>query len=448
MEHLSHFTYITLVIQWSAVWIPLVVMLVLLVCSAMISSSEVAFFSLSPSQREQLSLDSSRSGRYILDLLEKPDRQTAPRRLLATILIVNNLVNIAIVLLSTQVAEVFLAHYQLAEWIEFLINVVLITFLLVMFGEVIPKLYATGHNLNTARLMALPVLVLQRIFSPLSRLLIATSQLFERRVQNKGSSISVDDLGHALELTANDERSDEEHRILEGIVSFGAKDVGQIMTPRMDIAALSVDESFEDVLKFIRDKGYSRIPVYRESIDKIEGFLFIKDLLPHLSDSAFDWTTLLKMPFFVPEHKKIDDLLQQFQKEKVHLAIVVDEYGGTSGLVTLEDILEEVVGDIRDEFDDDDDVRYSRLDDRNIVFEGKIALVDFYKILDTDFEIFENARGDNSTLGGFIVEQAGRIPGKGEQIHFEGFLFTIEAADQRRIKRIKVTLPARSTNNR
>lgn len=439
MELLSN-TFL-LQISLTAVWIPLAVVLVLLVCSALISSSEVAFFSLNPAQRQALANDEHRSGKYILDLLEKPDRQTAPRRLLATILIVNNLVNIAIVLLATQVADVFLANYQLAEWMEFLINVVLITFLLVMFGEVIPKLYATGHNLQTARLMALPILVMQRIFSPLSRLLLATSSLFESRLQNKGGNISVDDLGHALELTSSDQRSQEEHRILEGIVSFGAKEVSQIMTSRMDIAALDADETFAGVLRFIRDKGYSRIPVYRESIDRIEGFLFIKDLLPHLQTQHYNWISLLKPPFFVPENKKIDDLLQQFKKEKVHLAIVVDEYGGTSGLVTLEDILEEVVGDIRDEFDDEDDLRYSRLDERNVVFEGKTTLVDFYKILDLDAGVFEQARGDNSTLGGFVVEQAGRIPAKGEQFAFRGYLFTVESSDARRIKRIKVTLP-------
>ncbi len=439
MEPLSN-TFL-LQISLTAVWIPLVVVLVLLVCSALISSSEVAFFSLNPAQRQALTSDEHRSGKYILDLLEKPDRQTAPRRLLATILIVNNLVNIAIVLLATQVADVILANYQLAEWMEFLINVVLITFLLVMFGEVIPKLYATGHNLQTARLMALPILIMQRIFSPLSRLLLATSSLFERRLQNKGGNISVDDLGHALELTSSDQRSQEEHRILEGIVSFGAKEVSQIMTSRMDIAALDADETFAGVLRFIRDKGYSRIPVYRESIDRIEGFLFIKDLLPHLQTQDYNWIALLKPPFFVPENKKIDDLLQQFKKEKVHLAIVVDEYGGTSGLVTLEDILEEVVGDIRDEFDDEDDLRYSRLDERNVVFEGKTTLVDFYKILDLDSGVFEQARRDNSTLGGFVVEQAGRIPAKGEQFAFRGFLFTVESSDARRIKRIKVTLP-------
>ncbi|MDZ4822711.1 MAG: gliding motility-associated protein GldE [Flavobacteriales bacterium] len=435
------FDTLILAINWMAVWLPGVAVIALLVCSALISASEVAMFSLSPAQKEDLAQSKDRTSAHIIELLQKPDRENGPKRLLATILIANNSINIAIVLLATRITLEFLQHYAIADWAEFLISVVLVTFLLVMFGEVIPKVYATGHNMQVARFMALPLVVIQKIFTPLSWFLRGTSTIFENRIRARsGGSISVGDLGHALELTADEERSDEEHKILEGIVTFGAKEVGQIMTSRMDILALQEDEPVSNVIKFILEKGYSRIPVYRTSLDEISGFLFIKDLIPYLDEKEFDWKQLIKPSFFVPENKKIDDLLQEFQKQKVHLAIVVDEYGGTSGLVTLEDILEEVVGDISDEFDEEE-LRYSKLDERNYLLEGKTSLVDLYKMLEIDPTLLEEARGDSSTLGGFILEQAGKIPLPGDQIFFEGFTFTIETADTRMIKRVKITLP-------
>jgi len=256
------------------------------------------------------------------------------------------------------------------------------------------------------------------------------------------SNISVDELGHALELTVDDERTDEEHKILEGIVTFGEKEASQIMTPRTDIVFLRLSDPFSDVMATVLDKGYSRMPVVKDSPDEISGFLFVKDLLPYIDETDFHWHELIKQPFYVPENKKIDDLLQEFQHAKIHLAIVVDEYGGTSGLVTLEDILEEIVGDMSDEFDEEE-LQYSKLDDRNYVMEGKIALVDMYKIIDLDSTLFEDARGDSGTLAGFVIEQAERIPERGDVITFEGFTFTIEAADKRKIKRIKITLPER-----
>jgi hypothetical protein len=259
------------------------------------------------------------------------------------------------------------------------------------------------------------------------------------KTSGKGN-ISVDELGHALELTVDDHLSDEENKILEGIVTFGTKEARQIMTPRTDIAFLWIEDPFEDVMKTVMDKGYSRLPVYRTSPDEIEGFLFIKDLLPYIDHTSFDWQTLIKKPFFVPENKMIDDLLQEFQHAKIHLAIVVDEYGGTSGLVTLEDILEEIVGDISDEFDEEE-LQFSRLDDYTYLFEGKTALVDMYKVLDLEEQLFEDARGDSSTLAGFFIEQAGYIPTKGDRITFESYQLEIEAADKRKIKRIKITLP-------
>lgn len=439
------FTALPLSIIGSAA--PLILIIVLLVCSALISGSEVALFSITPTQRAALKEAKDAGSKSIVQLLEEPDKESGPRRLLATLLIANNTVNIAIVLVSTQLAQQWFPKDQTPEWIQLLINVVAITFILVLFGEVIPKVYATGNNLKMARFMATPLVVIQRAVRPVSWFLLKTTQTIEARLKSKsGSNISVDELGHALELTSDDNRSEEEHKILEGIVTFGAKEVGQIMTPRTDIAALWLSDSFQEVLQVVLEKGYSRLPVFKDSPDEIGGFLFIKDLLPHIDQVNFDWTPLVRQPFFVPENKKIDDLLQEFKESKIHLAIVVDEYGGTSGLVTLEDILEEIVGEISDEFDEDE-MRFSKLDHRNYVFEAKTALVDIYKILDIDGSDFEEARGDSSTLGGFVTEQLGRIPEKGDAAFFEGFILTIEAADKRKIKRVKITLPPSKNSN-
>jgi putative hemolysin len=422
----------------------IVLVLLLLLMSALISASEVALFSLTPAQKEEIASSQDKGSRNILRLLEKPDRETAPKRLLATILIANNAVNIAFVLVASGLTGDLFGALQAEEWARVLAEVVAITFVILMFGEIIPKVFASGNSVFVARVMSTPLLAISRLLSPVSWMLLGVGKLIERWMGTpEAGNISVDDLGHALELTADDNRSKGEHRILEGIVTFGEKEVGQIMTPRLDIAALPADTPYTEVLALIVEKGYSRWPVIGKSMDEITGFLFVKDLLPHLDRAEFDWNTLVRPPFFVSEHKKIDDLLQEFQREKIHLAIVVDEYGGTSGLVTLEDILEEIVGDISDEFDDEE-VRYSRLDDRNYVFEGKISLVDVYRILDLDEELFEENRGDSSTLAGFVIEQAGKIPEKGDRIDFSGYTFTIEAADKRRIKRIKITLPEKS----
>ena len=420
---------------------PIVLVVLLLICSALISGSEVALFSLTPAQRARLKDAKDVASKNILKLLEEPDKESGPRRLLATLLIANNTVNIAIVLVSTQLANQWFPADQTPEWLHVLINVVAITFVLVLFGEVVPKVYATGNNLSMARFMSTPMVGIQKLLSPLSWFLMQTTTTIEARLKSRTSSnISVDELGHALELTSDDNRSEEEHKILEGIVTFGAKEVGQIMTPRTDITALWVSDSFQEVLSAVMEGGYSRVPVYRDSIDSIAGFLFVKDLLPHLDELDYKWQDLIRQPVFVPENKKIDDLLQEFKESKIHLAIVVDEYGGTSGLVTLEDILEEIVGDISDEFDEEE-LRFSKLDERNYVFEGKTSLVDLYKILDIDGTLFEEARGDSSTLGGFVVEQTGRIPDKGDSFVFNDFIFSIESADKRKIKRVKITLP-------
>ena len=430
----------TLLSVWSNTG-PMVAVLLLILCSALISSSEVALFSLTPAQKADLEDSKNSSDLRILELLETPDRENGPKRLLATILIANNAVNIAIVLISSQLTASWFEAANYPEWLRTLIDVVVITFVIVLFGEVIPKVYATGNNMQVARFMAMPLEVIRRLCSPLTWFLMRSSSLLETRLKNKvRSNISVDELGHALELTADDGRTEEEHKILEGIVTFGGKEAAQIMTPRTDIVFLSIGQSFQEVLKIVLDKGYSRMPVIKDSTDEIEGFLFIKDLLPHIEKDEFDWQSLIMQPFYVPENKMIDDLLQEFQHNKIHLAIVVDEYGGTSGLVTLEDILEEIVGEIKDEFDEED-LHYSKLDDHTYIVEGKTPLVDFYKVIDMDGALFEEHRGDSSTLAGFMIERAGKLLERGDSVEFQGFVMFVEAADKRKIKRVKVTLP-------
>lgn len=435
--------------------IPLIAILVLLVFSALFSGSEVAFFSLSPVQLEQIRDEEDDNSKRLIALLEHPDREQASKLLLATILIANNFVNVAIILLSA-----FLTPYLFPQsedptlilgitlspfLVSFLLQVVSVTFFLVLFGEVIPKVYATNNNRSMALLMSLPLTMVQRILLPVSKPLVLSSGFLERKLALKGSQISVSDLGHALELTNDRDRSEEEQKILEGIVSFGSKDVKQIMTSRVDITAFPDDLPFRGLLDQIVKAGYSRVPIYRNTIDEVAGILYIKDLLPHMEDEEADWKSLLRSPFIVPENKKIDDLLKEFQGRKTHMAIVVDEYGGTLGLVTLEDVIEEIVGDITDEFDDED-VHFTRIDELNYVFEGKTALIDLYRILDLDGAPFEAAKGDSDTLAGFVIEQTGKIPLKGERFNFENLSFTIEAADKRKIRQVKVTIKPENEN--
>jgi gliding motility-associated protein GldE len=421
-------------------------MVLLLICSALVSGSEVAFFSLNPGQTEDLQQSTDKSSTRVVRLLEHPDRESASKQLLATILIANNFINIAIVLMSTFVAQVIIPE-RLPDWQELLLHVGAVTFVIVLFGEVIPKVYATSYNVQLARFMSPPLGVLKRMVRPLSHLLIRSTTFIDRNKNGQGStSISVDELGHALELTNDDERSDEEQKILEGIVSFGSKDAKQIMTNRMDVTAFSSDISFKELIEGILDAGYSRIPIYTNSLDEIEGILYIKDLLPHLYSENFHWQQLVRSPFVVPENKKIDDLLREFQGRKIHLAIVVDEYGGTSGIISLEDIIEEIVGEITDEFDDDD-LQYTKIDEGIFVFEGKTPLIDVYRIMEIDGALYEAAKGDSDTLAGFVIEQAGKIPVKGERISFEELTFTVEAADKRKVKRVKVVVEDQTNEN-
>lgn len=408
----------------------ILVLFALLICSALISGTEVAFFSISQTELDGLS-EKTKGKNVIVKLLERP------RKLLGTILITNNFINILIVLIFASLGEVF--FNGLSEGLRFFIEVVLVTFLILLFGEVLPKVYATRKSLQFANLMSKPIQVLNTLLTPLSLPLIKLTIAIENKLGNKNNNLSVEKLSQALELTSDNATTKEEQKILEGIVTFGNTETVQIMSPRTDVCAISDTTSYEEVLKIILKNGYSRNPVYSDNIDTIVGVLYAKDLLEHLNKTEFNWQSLVREPFFVPENKKLDDLLKEFQDKKNHLAIVVDEYGGTSGIVTLEDVIEEIVGDINDEFDDED-LSYSKLDENNYVFDGKITIKDFCRVLDDeDEEMFEEAKGESETLAGFILEVSGKFPKKGEKINFSNYTFTIEALDKRRIKQVKVT---------
>jgi len=409
----------------------------LLSCSAIMSSSEVAIFSLSPVQRKDLENSTDSQSKNVIRLLEHPTPEIATKRLLASVLIGNNMVNIAVVLVSTILFDMWFEGTALEPWVVGLINVVGVTTIIVLFGEVIPKVYATANNIKLAKRFAFLFVVLDKVFSPVIWVLTTAGKWFESDQNQQGGNISVDELGHALELTSDDNRSEEEHRILEGIVTFGDNEVVQIMTPRVDIVCLFLGESFKTVIQRVESSGYSRFVVANEKLDSVTGVLYAKDLLPHIDKEEFNWESLQRKAFFVPESKQVDDLLTEFQRDKMHMAIVADEYGGTSGIVTLQDILQEIVGEVKDEFDDQSEILWSQLDEKNILFVAKIPLIDMYRVYDMDGDDFEASRGDSTTLGGFIVEQMGRIPKRGDTWQFGSFEFTIEAADNRKISRIK-----------
>ncbi|HRD51614.1 MAG TPA: gliding motility-associated protein GldE [Flavobacteriales bacterium] len=422
-------------------WLPLdgatalmlVVIALLLVCSAAFSASEVALFSLTPTQLRDLKERGGQWGQRVLDLLSKP------RRLLATILIANNFVNVAIVILSTVAVSSMLDVQRMPHYLVFAVQVLAVTAVLLLLGEVLPKVYATANAMRVAQLMAGPLLVLRLAFKPVSEALVRSTTFIEKRYQKRAAhSISMDALGHALELTKDASTTAEEQRILRGIVKFGNIEVKQVMRPRTEVVAIDRELSFKQLLAAIVDSGFSRMPVYEETVDRVVGTLYIKDVLPHINEADFDWRSLLREPYFVPENKKLDDLLKEFQLEKV-LAVVVDEHGGTSGIITLEDVIEEIVGDITDEFDEEDLI-YSKLDDRTWVFEGRAPLPDVYRVLGIDGQVFEDNKGESGTLGGFVLELTGRIPKKGEQISLRNFTFAVEASDNKRIRRVKLTM--------
>ena len=418
-------------------FISLISLFVLLLCSALISGAEVAFFSLTPANFITEDGKRSKTQNIVINLLEKP------KKLLATILVANNFINIAIVLLFDNLADDLFAGVNAELYgidLRFFFEVGLVTFLILLFGEILPKVYASRNKVQFSNFMAYPINFLDSLFSPLSTPMRAVTLFFHEKFGKQRSFISIDHLSQALELTSEEDTTREEQKILQGIVSFGNTYTKQVMRPRMDIFALNEESSFGDIIPEIIENGYSRIPVFRENIDNVIGILYIKDLLPYLERKNFDWTSLLREPYFVPENKKLDDLLNEFKNKKNHLAIVVDEYGGTSGLISLEDIIEEIVGDISDEFDDEDLI-YSKLDENNFVFEGKTPLKDFYKIVKIeDPSVFEDQKGEADTLAGFLLEISGGFPKKNDVITFLNYEFTIEVIDDKRIKQIKLSI--------
>lgn len=405
---------------------------VLLFCTAMIAATEVAFFSLSQKDLNDLGQKNPSKYAIINQLLSKP------KKLLATILVANNFLHIAVVILFSFSLDKLFSTITIPV-LKFVVEVIFVTFLILLFGEVLPKVYASRNNVKFASFIAYPLLILDKILSPVSIPMRSLTIFIQEKLGKQKTNFSVDQLSQALELTSTEDTTQEEQKLLEGIVSFGNTDTKQVMSPRIDLFALEIEESFAEIFPKVIEKGYSRIPVYKDNIDHIEGVLFVKDLIPHINKKEFDWKTLIREPFFVPENKKLDDLLKDFQRMKSHLAIVVDEYGGTSGLVSLEDVIEEIVGDISDEFDDEN-INYSKIDDRNYLFEGKINLKDFYRIIEVREDTFEIRKGEAETLAGFILEILGNFPKKGQKIHFENCLFTIEVVDKKRVKQIKVTI--------
>ena len=398
----------------------------------MVAAAEVALFSLSQKDLSDLSQQNPSKHLIINQLLAKP------KKLLATILVANNFLHIAVVILFSFSLDKVFSMIAIPA-VKFLVEVLLVTFLILLFGEVLPKVYASRNNKKFACFVAYPLMILNKLLSPISIPLRGLTNFIQEKLGKQKTNFSIDHLSQALELTSTEDTSHEEQKLLEGIVSFGNTDTKQVMSPRIDIFAVEIEETFSDILPKIIEKGYSRIPVYEDNIDHIKGVLFIKDLIPHINSEVFDWKTLLREPFFVPENKKLDDLLKDFQSMKSHLAIVVDEYGGTSGLVSLEDVIEEIVGDISDEFDEEN-INYSQIDATNFLFEGKINLKDYYRIIPVNEELFEIRKGEAETLAGFILEILGNFPKKGQKIQFENCLFTIEVVDRKRIKQIKVTI--------
>lgn len=405
----------------------------LLLCSALISGAEVALFSLNRGDVEPGLEQKSKRIEIIAKLLERP------KKLLATILVANNFINIAIVILFAFLGDLIFESVANPQ-IKFIVEVVVVAFLILLFGEILPKIYASRNNLKFATFMAYPLKVLDVVLSPISLPMRSVTIGIHNKLGKQKSNLSVDQLSQALQLTSKEDTTKEEHKILQGIVSFGNTDTKQVMRPRIDIFALKIEQKYLEIMPEIIENGYSRIPVYRDNMDTIEGILYVKDLLPYIDRKKFDWTSLLREPFFVPENKKLDDLMAEFQEKKVHLAVVVDEYGGTSGLISLEDIIEEIVGDISDEFDDED-LMYSKLDDNNYVFEGKTALKDFYKIIKIEDDVvFEDNKGEAETVAGFVLEISGSFPKLNSKINFENYVFTIEAMDKKRIKLVKFTI--------
>jgi putative hemolysin len=433
------FILLTSMFDSSAFTWSVILFLFLLLCSALISASEIAFFSITPQDLDSLKKDKSPRALMVLDWKDKP------KELLSIILITNNFVNVGIVILGTYLTDVLskaLLDESLLEHpiVVFLLQVVLITLVLLLFGEMIPKLYANRNPMPIAQRMATPLRILSKTppFSWLSAFLMKSTEIINKKTKKIDMRLSSTDLEQAVALTKELSDSEEEHKMLEGIVKFGNTEVCQIMCSRVDAVAIDVKLNFKEVYDLIVESGFSRFPVYQDSFDNITGILYVKDLLEHINKTEdFNWRNLARPAFFVPENKKIDDLLKDFQEKKMHMAIVVDEYGGANGIVTLEDVLEEIVGDITDEFDDDE-VVHTKVNDYTFVFEGKTSLLDMYKVLDVDPEAYEDLKGDAESVAGFIIEQSGRIMRKNERLTVSDLTFIVEAADKKRVKLVRV----------
>ena len=405
----------------------------LLLCSAMASSSETAYFSLQPNDINELESSSKRNEQLVLEIRQKP------KTLLVTILIFNNLVNISITIFSTYIMSMMF-NLAVNPVAAFILNVVVVTSLILLIGEMIPKVYASKKAKSIAVLMAPMLKTLIVIFKPLSKIFVSSTSFIDKRLGKKTGSISLSDLSTAVDITTEDGSSPEEKNMLKGIASFGEKEVSDIMRPRVNMFSVSIDTDFDELMVQVVDKGFSRIPVYDKDLDDVKGMLYVKDLLPHLEENGFEWQTLLRPAFFVPENKKINDLFQDFRAKKIHIAIVVDEYGGTSGLVTLEDIVEEIVGDISDEFDKEpENENYKKIDNDTYIFKAQISNVDFCKVFGIDDDYFEEIEGESDTLAGMILEMEGRIPEAGFKSSYKDFTFEIVESDNKHIIKIKVT---------
>ena len=421
------------------IFIGLLFIILLLIGSALMSGSEVAFFSFRPDDIENLKTNKDKKSKTVLNLYNNPEK------LLSTVLVVNNTINIAIVLLAAFLSS-RIFDFSSEPVLGFITNVVVITFLLLFFGEVMPKVYASRNHVSLALFMAYPLTLLEKLFQPVTSLLILSSSFVKKRTMTRRSNLSMDDLSDALELTSEDFTEDE--KILKGIVNFGNTNVSAIMCSRIDVTAIDIKSGFDKIVPVIINSGFSRIPVYSGSFDNVKGILYAKDVLPYTNNpGSFKWQALLRPPYFVPETKKINDLLKEFQTKKIHMAVVIDEYGGTSGIVTLEDILEEIVGEITDE-GDDDQILFRKLDEKTYIFEAKILLNDFCKVVGVEEDLLEDVRGESETLAGLILELTGEIPQKDQIIKYRNFIFRIESADRRRIKEIRVEINKNEGENK
>jgi len=410
----------------------IIAILILLILSAMVSGAEAAFFSLSPYELDRIHSSKSKKDQAINRLLGIPEK------LLATILVTNNLLNIGIIVISAYVSS-SLFDFSNAEAFGFILEVVVITLIIVFFGEILPKIYAIRYAGKFAAVMARPLEFSERLFRPLNFLLVRSSSWIQNKFTRQRKVISMDDLSDALDLTKHG--ISEDKKILEGIVKFGNINASEVMTPRVDIVGLPMNTRFRKLIGLIVESGYSRIPVYKPDLDNIKGILYIKDLLPHLDKpDSFNWQSLLRPAYYIPEAKKINDLLKEFQTSKIHMAVVINEYGGTLGIITLEDILEEIVGEITDESDNEELPPYVKIDDLNFLFEGKVLLNDFFKVFNLEEDEFDTVKGEADTLAGLILELKGEMPRKNETFHFGEFIFTVKLVDQRRIKQIQVTV--------